>query len=74
MLLGPKNPYPEAFLEDETITWDDALSAFRRKVILDRLQRHGGNAPAAAASLGLSTATFYRHWSEAKKPPRRGRS
>jgi DNA-binding NtrC family response regulator len=69
VLFGPKNPHPEAFLEDETVTWNDAFVAFRKKVILDRLQRHGGNVQAAADSLGLSVATFYRHWADAKKDP-----
>jgi DNA-binding NtrC family response regulator len=69
VLFGPKNPHPEAFLEDETVTWDDAIAAFRKKVLLDRLQRHGGSAQAAADSLRLSLATFYRYLASAKKEP-----
>ena len=43
ILTGPKNPNPEAFLEDENVTYGDAVRAFRKKLILDRLRRHGNN-------------------------------
>lgn len=69
VLSGPKNPSPEAYLEDETVTWPDALAAFRKKLILGRLQQCGGNAAEAAASLEISEPTFYRYWSEAKRLP-----
>jgi transcriptional regulator with PAS, ATPase and Fis domain len=54
VLTGPKNPNPEAFLEDENVTYGDATRAFRKKLILDRLPRCGGSAAQAAASLGIS--------------------
>jgi DNA-binding NtrC family response regulator len=67
VLAGPKNPNPEALFEDDGITCRDAIRAFRRKLIGDRLQRHGGNVCAAAASLGISNPTFHRHRSEGKR-------
>ena len=39
------------------------------KLILDRLQRHGGNALEAAASLKISGPTLYRYWQDAKRFP-----
>jgi len=69
VLSGPKNPNPEAYLEDEHVTYGEAIRAFRKKLILDRLQRCGGSASDAAGSLGISEPTFYRYWSEAKRIP-----
>jgi DNA-binding NtrC family response regulator len=64
---GPKNRSPEVFLEDETISYSDAILAFRRKLLLDRLRRHGGSPASAAKSLGLPESTFFRHLSDAKR-------
>jgi transcriptional regulator with PAS, ATPase and Fis domain len=69
VLTGPKNPNPEAYLEDENVSYGEAIRAFRKKLILDRLQRCGGSASDAAVSLGISEPTFYRYWSEAKRIP-----
>ena len=33
ILSGPRNPNPEAFLEDENVTYGDAVRAFRKKLI-----------------------------------------
>src|SRR6266568_1547115 len=68
VLSGPKNPHPEAYLENEDATYGDALRAFRKKVILDRLRQHG-SAFEAAASLKISGPTFYRYWMDAKRFP-----
>jgi DNA-binding NtrC family response regulator len=69
ILSGPRNPNPEAFLEDENVTYGDAFRAFRKKLILDRLRRHANNVSAASTSLGISEPTFYRYWSDAKRIP-----
>jgi transcriptional regulator with PAS, ATPase and Fis domain len=69
VLSGPKNPHPEAYLGSEDATYGEALRAFRKKVILDRLRQHGNNAFEAAASLKLSGPTFYRYWMDAKRFP-----
>ncbi len=69
VLSGPKNPNPEAYLENEDATYSEALGAFRKKLILDRLRRHDGNAVAAAASLDISGPTLYRYWGDAKRFP-----
>jgi len=69
VLSGPKNPNPEAYLENEDATYSEALGAFRKKLILDRLRRYGGNAVAAAASLEISGPTLYRYWGDAKRFP-----
>jgi transcriptional regulator with PAS, ATPase and Fis domain len=69
VLSGPKNPNPEAYLENEDATYSEALRAFRKKLILDRLRRHDGNAVAAAASLDISGPTLYRYWGDAKRFP-----
>jgi transcriptional regulator with PAS, ATPase and Fis domain len=69
ILTGPKNPNPEAFLEDENVTYGDAVRAFRKKLILDRLRRHANNVSAASTSLGISEPTFYRYWTDAKRIP-----
>jgi transcriptional regulator with PAS, ATPase and Fis domain len=69
VLSGPKNPHPEAYLENEDATYGDVLRAFRKKVILDRLRQHGNSAFEAAASLKISGPTFYRYWMDAKRFP-----
>ena len=67
VLSGPRNPSPEAVLEDEDMTYGEAFRIFKRRLILDRLRRHGGRAADAAASLKLSSPTFYRYWSDARR-------
>jgi hypothetical protein len=67
VLSGSKNPNPEAYLEDAT--YSEALSAFRAKLVFDRLREHGNSAFAAAASLKISGPTFYRYWMDAKRSP-----
>jgi transcriptional regulator with GAF, ATPase, and Fis domain len=69
VLSGPRNPHPEAYLESEDATYSEAIRAFRKRLILDRLRRHGGSAVEAAASLEISGPTFYRYWSDAKRFP-----
>jgi transcriptional regulator with GAF, ATPase, and Fis domain len=69
VLSGPRNPNPEAYLESEDATYSEALRAFRKRLIFDRLHRHGGSAVEAAASLKISGPTFYRYWSDAKRFP-----
>jgi transcriptional regulator with GAF, ATPase, and Fis domain len=68
---GPLNPYPDANLEDETATYPESMHAFRSRLVLDRLRRHGGSAVRAASSLGISEPTFYRYWAEARRTVRR---
>ena len=67
VLSGPKNRTPEVFFEDDNLTYGDAILIFRKKLLLDRLQRHGGSSVAAAKSLGVPESTFYRYLSDAKK-------
>ena len=69
VLSGPRNPNPEAYLESEDATYSEALGAFRKRLILDRLRRHNGSAVDAAASLRISGPTFYRYWADAKRFP-----
>jgi transcriptional regulator with GAF, ATPase, and Fis domain len=69
VLSGPRNPNPEAYLESEDASYGEAIRAFRKRLILDRLRRHGGSAVEAAASLKISAPTFYRYWSDAKRFP-----
>jgi transcriptional regulator with PAS, ATPase and Fis domain len=69
VLSGPKNPNPEAYLEDDDASYGEALRAFRKKLIFDRLRRHGNSAVEAAASLRISGPTFYRYWTDAKRFP-----
>jgi two-component system repressor protein LuxO len=69
VLSGPKNPNPEAYLESEDAAYSEAIRAFRKRLILDRLRRHGGSAVEAAASLKISGPTFYRYWADAKRFP-----
>jgi transcriptional regulator with PAS, ATPase and Fis domain len=69
VLSGPQNPNPEAYLENEDVTYSEALRAFRKKLILDRLHRFGGSVAEAAASLDISGATLYRYWEDAKRFP-----
>jgi DNA-binding NtrC family response regulator len=67
VLAGPRNPSPEAALEAEAMSYGEAFRSFKRRLILDRLRRHGGRAADAAASLRISSPTFYRYWSEARR-------
>jgi transcriptional regulator with PAS, ATPase and Fis domain len=69
VLSGPRNPSAEACAESEEATYSAAIRGFRRKLILDRLRRHGGSAMRAAASLKISGPTFYRYWSDARRSP-----
>jgi transcriptional regulator with GAF, ATPase, and Fis domain len=69
ILSGPRNPNPEAYLESDDASYSEAIRAFRKRLILDRLHRHGGSAVEAAASLEISGPTFYRYWSDAKRFP-----
>jgi transcriptional regulator with GAF, ATPase, and Fis domain len=69
VLSGPRNPNPEAYLENEDATYSEALRAFRKRLIVDRLRRHNNSAVEAAASLKISGPTFYRYWSDAKRFP-----
>jgi transcriptional regulator with GAF, ATPase, and Fis domain len=69
VLRGPRNPNPEAYLENEEANYSETLRAFRKRLILDRLRRHGDSAVEAAASLEISTPTFYRYWQDAKRFP-----
>jgi transcriptional regulator with PAS, ATPase and Fis domain len=56
-------------LESENTNYREALRAFRKKLILDRLRQHGNSAFEAAASLKISRATFFRYWTDAKRFP-----
>ena len=67
VLAGPRNPSPEAALETDDTSYGEAFRSFKRRLILDRLRRHGGSAADAAASLRISSPTFYRYWSEARR-------
>ena len=69
VLVGPRNPNPEAYLESEDAAYSEAIRAFRKRLILDRLRRNGGSAVEAAASLKISGPTFYRYWADAKRFP-----
>ena len=69
VLSGPRNPNPEAYLESEDATYAEALRGFRKRLILDRLRRHGDSAVEAAASLKISGPTFYRYWQDARRFP-----
>jgi len=44
VLMGPRNPNPEAYLENEEANYSEALRAFRKRLILDRLRRHDADA------------------------------
>jgi len=68
ILDGSRNASPEAYIQDETASYGEAIRSFRKSLILDRLQRFGG-APEAAASLGISEATFYRYWQDSRRIP-----
>ena len=48
---------------------EEALGAFRKTLILDRLRCHNGSAVDAAASLRIPGPTFYRYWADAKRFP-----
>jgi transcriptional regulator with PAS, ATPase and Fis domain len=69
VLSGPQNPHSEAVPDGEDVTYGHALRAFRRRLVLERLRRHGGSVVEAAASLGISGPTFYRYWSDARRLP-----
>ena len=69
ILAGARNANPEAYLENEDATYSEALRAFRKRLIFDRLRRHGNIAVEAAASLKISGPTFYRYWSDARRFP-----
>jgi transcriptional regulator with PAS, ATPase and Fis domain len=69
VLSGPRNPNPEAYLENEDASYSEALRGFRKRLIYDRLRRHDNSAVEAAASLKISGPTFYRYWSDAKRFP-----
>ena len=68
ILGGPRSVNPEVYLQDDTVSYGEAIRAFRKSLIMDRLQRFGG-APEAAASLGISEATFYRYWQDSRRIP-----
>jgi DNA-binding NtrC family response regulator len=70
VLLGPKNAHPEAYLQDGSASFSDAIRAFRGKLVRERLQLHDGSVSAAARSLALSRPTFYRYLSEARRRPK----
>jgi transcriptional regulator with PAS, ATPase and Fis domain len=59
----PSNP------ESEDATYREALRAFRKRLILDRLRKQGNSVLEAAASLKISRATFFRYWMDAKRFP-----
>ena len=65
VVSGTRNPHPEAYLEDETIGYADAVRIFRQRLVVDRLRRHGGRAVDAAVRLGVSEPTFYRYLADA---------
>jgi transcriptional regulator with GAF, ATPase, and Fis domain len=69
VFAGPQNPNPEAYLEDEEAGYSEALRAFRKRLILDRLRRHDNSAVDAAESLKISAPTFYRYWQDARRFP-----
>jgi DNA-binding NtrC family response regulator len=63
--LHESAPNPRATsLVWEGASMEDALNAFRRELILARLERHGGRVGEACESLGLSKSTFRRHRAE----------
>jgi len=68
ILDGPRNVNHEAYLEDDTASYGEAIRSFRKSLVMDRLRRLGG-APQAAASLGISEATFYRYWQDSRRIP-----
>jgi len=66
LIAGPRNATPELYLEDDAVGYAEAIRAFRKKLVIDRLERFG-TAAQAAASLGISEATFYRYWQDSKR-------
>jgi DNA-binding NtrC family response regulator len=68
ILGGPRNMNPEVYIQDDAVSYGEAIRSFRKSLIMDRLQRFGG-APQAAASLGISEATFYRYWQDSRRIP-----
>lgn len=68
ILGGPRNASPEVYAQDDALSYGEAIRSFRKSLIVDRLQRFGG-APQAAASLGISEATFYRYWQDSRRIP-----
>jgi DNA-binding NtrC family response regulator len=67
VLTGARSPEPAAGLATAPAGYAEALHAFRRRLVLDRLRQHGGSVVAAAASLRISAPTFYRYWSAARR-------
>lgn len=59
-LSGTPNPKAGPLLADG-VSFDEAVRAFERELILSRLERHGGNVKAARESLGLTKTTFHRY-------------
>ena len=55
--------------EDEDASYRDSVSAWRERLVLDRLRLHEGNPFRAAASLGISPSTFYRYWRRIRQKP-----
>jgi DNA-binding NtrC family response regulator len=56
------DPNPKAGpLLGEGASFDDAVQAFERELILSRLEQHGGNVKAARESLGLTKTTLHRY-------------
>jgi DNA-binding NtrC family response regulator len=68
VISGPRNPNPEAYLESEDAPYSELLAAFRKRLLEDRVRRHGG-AAGAMESLQISSPTFYRYWASAKRFP-----
>ena len=68
IVAGPRNVSPDLYLEDGAVSYGEAIRAFRKKLVTDRLQRFG-SAAQAAASLGISEATFYRYWQDTRRLP-----
>ena len=69
VFAAAQNAPPEARPDgDDDVSYGLALRTFRSKLVLERLRRHGGRVTEAAASLGISGPTFYRYWSDARRP------
>jgi transcriptional regulator with PAS, ATPase and Fis domain len=61
-----RQKFPSSF-ESEDASYREALRAFRKKLLLDRLRQHGNSVLETAASLKISRATFFRYWMDAKR-------
>jgi DNA-binding NtrC family response regulator len=66
---NPKSSHREAHIEGEDAIYSEAVRAFRKKLILDRLRQHGNSPVEAAASLKISRATFFRYWTAIRRFP-----